>query len=70
MSSEIKSALADDTPYSIEYGTVKSMLPKTFSENIILCMSDVILRFISVLCVMNLRPVLEMALWSVACCWS
>lgn len=32
MSSEIKSALADDTPYSIEYGTVKSMLPKTFSE--------------------------------------
>lgn len=32
MSSEIKSALVDDTPYSIEYGTVKSMLPKTFSE--------------------------------------
>ena len=32
MSSEIKSAFADDTPYSIEYGTVKSMLPKTFSE--------------------------------------
>lgn len=32
MSSEIKSALTDDTPYSIEYGTVKSMLPKTFSE--------------------------------------
>ncbi len=32
MSSEIKSTLADDTPYSIEYGTVKSMLPKTFSE--------------------------------------
>lgn len=32
MSSEIKSALADDTPYSIEYGTIKSMLPKTFSE--------------------------------------
>ena len=32
MSSEIKSALVDDTPYCIEYGTVKSMLPKTFSE--------------------------------------
>lgn len=32
MSLEIKSALVDDTPYSIEYGTVKSMLPKTFSE--------------------------------------
>lgn len=32
MSSEIKSALVDDTPYSIEYRTVKSMLPKTFSE--------------------------------------
>lgn len=32
MSSEIKSALVDDTPYSIEYGTVKNMLPKTFSE--------------------------------------
>lgn len=32
ISSEIKSALVDDTPYSIEYGTVKSMLPKTFSE--------------------------------------
>lgn len=32
MSSEIKSALVDDTPYSIEYGTLKSMLPKTFSE--------------------------------------
>lgn len=32
MSSEIKSVLVDDTPYSIEYGTVKSMLPKTFSE--------------------------------------
>lgn len=32
MSSEIKSALPDDTPYSIEYGTVKKLLPKTFSE--------------------------------------
>ena len=32
MSSEIKSALVDDTPYSIKYGTVKNMLPKTFSE--------------------------------------
>lgn len=32
MSSDIKSVLVDDTPYSIEYGTVKSMLPKTFSE--------------------------------------
>lgn len=32
MSAEIKSALVDDTPYSIKYGTVKNMLPKTFSE--------------------------------------